>query len=194
MSILDTLAAAEKTAERNCRYGLKLFRLQKLKMQPRPFRLRIPRRTAGRIKIPDSIFFGLLKYDLDKEGVTQEKADNHSLLEDMRISTAMDEAVDKVFAFYEKNKTKAVRFWQTTYQRTGGIPEKQSHAGSNSGHGTGKRHSIAFTSEGGIQAADKEQSGSHTGEISRGRRKSFRKDVSFCRTDRQERTNPSSIT
>jgi murein DD-endopeptidase MepM/ murein hydrolase activator NlpD len=50
-------------------------------------------------------FFGLLQYDPDNEGLTREQADE---MADVKISTAIDEAVDKVFAAFAKNKEKAL--------------------------------------------------------------------------------------
>lgn len=60
-------------------------------------------------------FFGLLQYDPDNEGFTKEQADE---MADVKISTAIDEAVDKVFAAYGKNKEKALQFCHRIKSRT----------------------------------------------------------------------------
>lgn len=52
-------------------------------------------------------FFGLLQYDPDREGITEEQADK---MAGVKISTAIDEAVDRVFAVYGKNKERVLRF------------------------------------------------------------------------------------
>lgn len=61
-------------------------------------------------------FFGLLEYDLSKEGDVQEES-GQPLLEGIRISTALDEALDKVFAFYEKGKARILPFRQSVHSR-----------------------------------------------------------------------------
>lgn len=54
-------------------------------------------------------FFGLLQYDPDREGITEEQADE---MAGVKISTAVDEAVDKVFAVCEKNKERVLQLYR----------------------------------------------------------------------------------
>lgn len=63
-------------------------------------------------------FFGLLKYDMAKEGELQESTGKSSIFEGSRINTALDEAVDKVFVFYEKNKARVILLSQKIHQKT----------------------------------------------------------------------------
>lgn len=63
-------------------------------------------------------FFGLLQYDPDREGITEEQADKMS---GIKISTAIDEAVDKVFVIYGKNKERVLRFCRKIKDKTGEI-------------------------------------------------------------------------
>jgi len=63
-------------------------------------------------------FFGLLKYDMDKEGEPQESTERITFFEGIHINTGLDEAVDKVFAFYEKNKERVLRLSGQTHQKT----------------------------------------------------------------------------
>ena len=60
-------------------------------------------------------FFGLLQYDPGNEGLTQEQADEMS---DVKISTAIDETVDKVFAAYAKNKEKVLQLCRRIKDKT----------------------------------------------------------------------------
>lgn len=66
-------------------------------------------------------FFGLLQYDSSKEGVAEEETEKLSALEGVPISTALDEALDKVFAFYEKSKTRFLANGQRAYQTMAGF-------------------------------------------------------------------------
>ena len=63
-------------------------------------------------------FFGLLKYDMAKEGEPQESKGMSSIFEGIRINTALDEAVDKVFVFYEKNKARVLLLSEKIHQKT----------------------------------------------------------------------------
>lgn len=62
-------------------------------------------------------FFGLLKYDMDKEGQPQESTEKSSFFEGIRINTALDEAVDKVFAFYAKSKASVLQLGRKAHQK-----------------------------------------------------------------------------
>lgn len=59
-------------------------------------------------------FFGLLQYDSSKEGVTEEEAKKLSVLAGVQVSTALDEALDKVFSFYEKNRQRVLQLCEKT--------------------------------------------------------------------------------
>lgn len=66
-------------------------------------------------------FFGLLQYDSSKEGVTEEEAKKLSVLEGVQVSTALDEALDKVFSFYEKSRRRVLQLCQKTQHSIAGF-------------------------------------------------------------------------
>ena len=63
-------------------------------------------------------FFGLLKYDPDKEGMTPEEARMMSL---SNISTSVDEAVDKLFAFFAAGKARLLQLCRKVSGKTGSV-------------------------------------------------------------------------
>lgn len=74
----------------------------------------------------DSSFdvFGLWQHNPDHENIIHdalapEDAGKPEASEGIQISTAMDEAVDKIFALYDKNRAAAQRLWKTAGCKTG---------------------------------------------------------------------------
>ena len=65
-------------------------------------------------------FFGLLKYEPGAEE-DPEQTDRAKGSDEAHISTAIDEAVDKIFNFCEKNKARILQLYQKLSQKTGEV-------------------------------------------------------------------------
>lgn len=122
LSILDAIAAAEKTADMNAptEFG------ESFDTDPFPKDFDQGDGSGENITSSDDDepyknsgfdFFGLLQYDLEKEGVTPEQAGK--LFEGSHINTSLDEAIDRVFAFYKKVREGTLCFCRQTSHRTG---------------------------------------------------------------------------
>ncbi len=102
LSILDALAAAEESEELSANVEF-----------AKAAELGDPDRDSG------FDLSRLWRHDPIQEEVTPEDAEYAAPCEEIQISTAMDEALDKVFAFFERNKAAVRRIFQTASRRTG---------------------------------------------------------------------------